>query len=49
MHTFIVTHFTGLLQSIKISTELSEFRKHLRSFNLMNFKRASCKCNFCMS
>ena len=41
MHTFIVTHFTGLLKGIKISTELSEFRKHLRSFNLVNVK-ASC-------
>ena len=31
---------------IKRSTELSEYCKHLRSFNLINF-RASCKCSFC--
>ena len=33
---------------IKRSTELSEYRKHLRSFNLI-ILRASCKCNFCTS
>ena len=48
MRTFIMTHFTGLLQGIKKSTELSEFHKHLTSFNLMNL-RASSSCYFCIS
>ena len=33
---------------IKRSTVLSEFLKHLISFDLINL-RASCKCSFCMS
>ena len=33
---------------IKGSTDLSEFRKLLKSFNL-SVLRASCKCNYCIS
>ena len=42
-------HLWSQLSSyIKRSTELSEYRKHLRSFNL-TILRASCKCPFCIS
>ena len=47
--TYKASHLWNQLSSyIKRSTELSEYRKHLRSFNL-TILRASCKCNFCIS
>ena len=47
--TYKASHLWNQLPSyIKRSTELSEYRKHLRSFNL-TILRASCKCNFCKS
>ena len=47
--TYKFSHlWNQLLSYIKRSTELSEYRKHLRSFNL-TILRASCKCNFCIS
>ena len=47
--TYKASHmWTQLPSYIKRSTELSEYRKHLRSFNL-TILRASCKCNFCIS
>ena len=47
--TYKASHLWNQLPSyIKRSTELSEYRKHLRSFNL-TILRASCKCNFCIS
>ena len=49
MHTFIGTHFTGLLQGIKVSTELSEFRKHLGSFDLVNVKARTLLMFFSIS
>ena len=44
-----MTHFTGLLQGIKVSTELSEFRKHLGSFNLVNLKARTLLMFFSIS
>ena len=47
--TYKASHLWNQLPSyIKRSTEFSEYRKHLRSFNL-TILRASCKCNFCIS
>ena len=47
--TYKASHlWNQLLSYVKRSTELSECRKHLRSFNL-TILRASCKCNFCIS
>ena len=47
--TYKASHFWNQLPSyIKRSTKLSEYRKHLRSFNL-TILRTSCKFNFCIS
>ena len=47
--TYKASHMWNQLPSyIKGSTDLSEFRKLLKSFNL-SVLRASCKCNYCIS
>ena len=47
--TYKASHLWNQLPSyIKRPTELSKYRKLLRSFNL-TILRASCKCNFCIS